>query len=192
MPDIGGFCQGGGIFYIIIYSIFILETDNFHVQGEQIAFYQLMVGLFCGEFFNGCLCKERDAGRSTVRYQIFMNIIMYHIKTEIRRQDIPEKLTLVKKQIGPSAFNGGRRIGSMRDISGYAGYISCRKRNAQSVIKFQGAVVRMADPDFKAIMKVQIFAADVRYCPVASGKQKNRKAGRKIIVPIFNNRFWFF
>ncbi|WP_321017842.1 hypothetical protein, partial [Eisenbergiella porci] len=53
-------------------------------------------------------------------------------------------------------------------------------------------VVRMADPDFKAIMKVQIFAADVRYCPVASGKQKNRKAERKIIVPIFNNRFWFF
>ena len=48
------FARGGGIFYIIIYSIFILETDNFHVQGEQIAFYQLMVGLFCGEFFNGC------------------------------------------------------------------------------------------------------------------------------------------
>jgi hypothetical protein len=80
----------------------------------------------------------------------------------------------------------------MRYIPGYTGDIAGRERDGHCAAEFQGTAVGVADTHLQAIVEMEMFTSHIGYFPVIPGEKEYGKTGRKVIISVFNYRFWLF
>ena len=109
-----------------------------------------------------------------MRNEIVAHIVLERGKIRTGRP-ICEKLPRVKKDIGPLALRGRRRISGMRNIPGDKCDITRTKMKFLAIIEFKRATAGMTDADFQTIMKVEMIAGNIRNFPLFPAQQKNGK-----------------